>query len=209
MPNKQLKAFSLVEVLVTILLSSIVIAGAYSSYQMVDLQYIKNKEISDMHTQGRAVMRILERDIRMAGFEYRDKNGNIVKGGISKPIEINNRCSDKCRDEITIIYDYYDEELKKLERIKTKYYYNHPYLMKNQSVLFGNRWVKRSKFSLDKMSKIDNLQFKHSTLADNIIDITFSMKTTSKYNFRFSTSNKDYISEFFSSAALVRNMKHE
>ena len=65
MPNKQLKAFSLVEVLVTILLSSIVIAGAYSSYQMVDLQYIKNKEISDMHTQGRAVMRILERDIRM------------------------------------------------------------------------------------------------------------------------------------------------
>ena len=94
MPNKQLKAFSLVEVLVTILLSSIVIAGAYSSYQMVDLQYIKNKEISDMHTQGRAVMRILERDIRMAGFEYRDKNGNIVKGGISKPIEINNRCSD-------------------------------------------------------------------------------------------------------------------
>ena len=208
MPNKQLKAFSLVEVLVTILLSSIVIAGAYSSYQMVDLQYIKNKEISDMHTQGRAVIRILERDIRMAGFEYRDKNGNIVKGGISKPIEINNRCSDKCRDEITIIYDYYDEELKKLERIKTKYYYNHPYLMKNQSVLFGNRWVKRSKFSLDKMSKIDNLQFKHSTLADNIIDIAFSMKTTSKYNFRFS-SNKDYISEFFSSAALVRNMKHE
>ena len=208
MPNKQLKAFSLVEVLVTILLSSIVIAGAYSSYQMVDLQYIKNKEISDMHTQGRAVMRILERDIRMAGFEYRDKNGNIVKGGISKPIEINNRCSDKCRDEITIIYDYYDEELKKLERIKTKYYYNHPYLMKNQSVLFGNRWVKRSKFSLDKMSKIDNLQFKHSTLADNIIDIAFSMKTTSKYISRFS-SNKDYISEFFSSAALVRNMKHE
>ena len=208
MPNKQLKAFSLVEVLVTILLSSIVIAGAYSSYQMVDLQYIKNKEISDMHTQGRAVMRILERDIRMAGFEYRDKNGNIVKGGISKPIEINNRCSDKCRDEITIIYDYYDEELKKLERIKTKYYYNHPYLMKNQSVLSGNRWVKRSKFSLDKMSKIDNLQFKHSTLADNIIDIAFSMKTTSKYISRFS-SNKDYISEFFSSAALVRNMKHE
>ena len=208
MPNKQLKAFSLVEVLVTILLSSIVIAGAYSSYQMVDLQYIKNKEISDMHTQGRAVMRILERDIRMAGFEYRDKNGNIVKGGISKPIEINNRCSDKCRGEITIIYDYYDEELKKLERIKTKYYYNHPYLMKNQSVLSGNSWVKRSKFSLDKMSKIDNLQFKHSTLADNIIDITFSMKTTSKYISRFS-SNKDYISEFFSSAALVRNMKHE
>jgi hypothetical protein len=80
--------------------------------------------------------------------------------------------------------------------------------MKNQSVLSGNSWVKRSKFSLDKMSKIDNLQFKHSTLADNIIDITFSMKTTSKYISRFS-SNKDYISEFFSSAALVRNMKHE
>jgi prepilin-type N-terminal cleavage/methylation domain-containing protein len=69
-----LKAFTLVEMLMTLAISSIVLGAGYSSYKMVATQYTKNLDTAQMHTSGRAIMRIIERDIRMAGFEYRDKD---------------------------------------------------------------------------------------------------------------------------------------
>jgi Tfp pilus assembly protein PilW len=47
---------------------------------LVATQYRKNLDIADMHTSGRAIMRIIERDVRMAGFEYRDKDAKITYG---------------------------------------------------------------------------------------------------------------------------------
>ncbi|ALE52345.1 hypothetical protein SP60_03365 [Candidatus Thioglobus autotrophicus] len=74
------KAFTLVEMLVALAVSSIVIIAAYASYDMVKTQYEKNIGIADMHTSGRAIMRIIERDIRMAGYEHRDSSGNKILG---------------------------------------------------------------------------------------------------------------------------------
>jgi len=50
------KAFTLVEMLVALAVSSIVIIAAYASYDMVKTQYEKNIGIADMHTSGRAIM---------------------------------------------------------------------------------------------------------------------------------------------------------
>jgi hypothetical protein len=88
---------------------------------MVATQYKKNMDIADMHTSGRAIMRIIERDIRMAGFEYRDKDAKVTYGTISNPLTIKDS-GNKCCDEVTVIYDYFDEESKKAERIRIRYW---------------------------------------------------------------------------------------
>jgi hypothetical protein len=88
---------------------------------MVATQYKKNMDIADMHTSGRAIMRIIERDIRMAGFEYRDTDAKITYGSISNPLTIKDS-GNKCCDEVTVIYDYFDEESKKAERIRIRYW---------------------------------------------------------------------------------------
>jgi WD40 repeat protein len=66
-------------------------------------------------------MRIIERDIRMAGFEYRDTDAKVTYGTISSPLTIKDS-GNKCCDEVTVIYDYFDEEAKKAERIRIRYW---------------------------------------------------------------------------------------
>ena len=121
MLNKYAKAFTLVEMLVALAVSSIIIIASYASYDLVATQYRKNLDIADMHTSGRAIMRIIERDIRMAGFEYRDKDAKVTYGTISSPLTIKDS-GNKCCDEVTVIYDYFDEESKKAERIRIRYW---------------------------------------------------------------------------------------
>ena len=116
-----LKAFTLVEMLVALAVSAIIIGATYASYEMVSAQYKKNIDIANMHTSGRAIMRIIERDVRMAGFEYRDKDAKITYGSISNPLTIKDS-GNKCCDEVTVIYDYFDEESKKAERIRIRYW---------------------------------------------------------------------------------------
>jgi len=118
---KSKQAFTLVEMLVALAVSSIIIIASYASYDLVATQYRKNLDIADMHTSGRAIMRIIERDIRMAGFEYRDKDAKVTYGTISSPLNIKDS-GNKCCDEVTVIYDYFDEESKKAERIRIRYW---------------------------------------------------------------------------------------
>jgi len=115
------KAFTLVEMLVTMAVSTIIIAATYASYDLVSKQYKKNLDVAEMHTSGRAIMQIIERDIRMAGFEYRATNGKVTYGTISNPLVIKDS-GNKCCDEVTVIYDYFDEDTKKVERIRSRYW---------------------------------------------------------------------------------------
>jgi prepilin-type N-terminal cleavage/methylation domain-containing protein len=129
MLNKFIKAFTLVEMLVALAVSSIIIAATYASYEMVATQYKKNMDVADMHTSGRAIMRIIERDVRMAGFEYRDKDAKIPYGTISNPLVIKDS-GNKCCDEVTVIYDYAQDSLSwkgkvvssKVDRIRVHYW---------------------------------------------------------------------------------------
>jgi hypothetical protein len=57
----------------------------------------------------------------MAGFEYRDKDAKVTYGTISNPLTIKDS-GNKCCDEVTVIYDYFDEESKKAERIRIRYW---------------------------------------------------------------------------------------
>ena len=115
------KAFTLVEMLVAMAVSTIIIGATYASYDLVATQYKKNIDVAEMHTSGRAVMQMIERDVRMAGFEYRDQDAKVTYGSITGPLVIKDS-GNKCCDEVTVIYDYYDEDSKKVERIRIRYW---------------------------------------------------------------------------------------
>jgi len=115
------KAFTLVEMLVALAVSSIVIIAAYASYDMVKTQYEKNIGIADMHTSGRAIMRIIERDIRMAGYEHRDPLGNkIFSTGITSQLVLS-ESSDACCDGVSVIYDHPTDSAGGVERRRITY----------------------------------------------------------------------------------------
>ena len=123
------KAFTLVEMIVAMAVSTIIIAGAYASYDMVKTQYTKNLDLSQMQQSGRAIMQMIERDARMAGFEYLDEDANMTYGKISSPLTIKDS-GNKCCDELTVIYDYVDDVLdwkgrlvsSSVNRIRVRYW---------------------------------------------------------------------------------------
>ena len=123
------KAFTLVEMIVAMAVSTIIIAGAYASYDMVKTQYTKNLDLSQMQQSGRAIMQMIERDARMAGFEYLDEDANMTYGKISSPLVIKDS-GNKCCDELTVIYDYVDDVLdwkgklvsSSVNRIRVRYW---------------------------------------------------------------------------------------
>ena len=115
------KAFTLVEMLVALAVSSIVIIAAYASYDMVKTQYEKNIGIADMHTSGRAIMQIIERDIRMAGYEHRDSSGNkIFSTGITNQLVLS-ESNNVCCDGVSIIYDHSTDATGGVERRRITY----------------------------------------------------------------------------------------
>jgi len=77
--------------------------------------------VADMHTSGRAIMRIIERDVRMAGFVWRDNKINKIYGDISEPLKIVDS-GNKCCDEITVIYDYHNDTTNLTDRVRIRYW---------------------------------------------------------------------------------------
>ena len=123
------KAFTLVEMLVALAVSSIIIAATFASFELIQKQYKKNIDVAELHTSGRAIMTILEREIRMAGYEFRDDKGLMTYGKIMDPLVITDS-GNKCCDEVTIIYDEVFDTLNAsgvvtsstVERVKTRFW---------------------------------------------------------------------------------------
>ena len=114
------RAFTLVELLVTLAVSSIIIGATFASYNMVSNQYKKSMDIADMQTSGRSIVQIIERDVRMAGFVYLDSSAINTYGAITKPLVITDSFN-SCCDGVVIIYDSINEETNKVERIRITY----------------------------------------------------------------------------------------
>ena len=123
------KAFTLVEMLVALAVSAVIISATYASFEMIQKQYKKNIDVAQLHTSGRAVMQILEREIRMAGYEFRDDKGLMTYGKIVGPLVLTDS-GNKCCDEVTIIYDEVTDTVNAqgvvtssvVDRIKTRFW---------------------------------------------------------------------------------------
>jgi prepilin-type N-terminal cleavage/methylation domain-containing protein len=98
------KAFTLVEMLVALAVSAVIVSATYASFELIKNQYKKNIDVTQLHTSGRAIMQVLEREIRMAGYEFRDDKGLMTYGKIIGPLALTDS-GNKCCDEVTIIYD--------------------------------------------------------------------------------------------------------
>jgi prepilin-type N-terminal cleavage/methylation domain-containing protein len=126
-PNK--KAFTLVEMLVALAVSAVIVSATYASFELIKNQYKKNIDVTQLHTSGRAIMQVLEREIRMAGYEFRDDKGLMTYGKIIGPLALTDS-GNKCCDEVTIIYDEVTDTLNGqgvvtssiVDRIKTRFW---------------------------------------------------------------------------------------
>ena len=102
------RGFTLVEILVAVAVSSIALAALYASYDVVQSQHSKIRDVADLRQGSRNILEIIKRDVRMAGFAYRDDDGKITFGAITHPLTIVDS-KGKCCDQITVVYDYVDE----------------------------------------------------------------------------------------------------
>ena len=63
------KGFTLVEILVAIAIAGVVMAGIYSAYSSQQRSYIVQEQVAGMQQNLRASMDLMEREIRMAGYD--------------------------------------------------------------------------------------------------------------------------------------------
>ena len=72
------KGFTLVEILVAMVIAGVVMAGIYSAYSSQQRSYIVQEQIAGMQQNLRAAMDLMEREIRMAGYDPTGEAGAII-----------------------------------------------------------------------------------------------------------------------------------
>ncbi len=76
------KGFTLVEILVAMAIASVVMAGIYSAYSSQQRSYIVQEQVAGMQQSLRAAMDLMERELRMVGFDpYGNSEAGIITAG--------------------------------------------------------------------------------------------------------------------------------
>jgi len=70
------KGFTLVELIVTMVISLIISGALYSTYLVQHKNYLVQEQVAEMQQNIRAALLFLERDIRMAGYDPKDVTSN-------------------------------------------------------------------------------------------------------------------------------------
>jgi len=104
---------TLVELLITLVVSSIMVAAIFAAYMMVDRQYDKLSAVAELHQNGRSALGLMVRDIRQAG--YLAFGSSALDGGVNVvaitdcagPLgpSVSPMPGFGCSDQITLIYD--------------------------------------------------------------------------------------------------------
>ena len=68
--NSKIKGLSLVEILLAIVITSIMMAAMYTSYNVVNKSYSQVSEKAKISRSSRDLVSMLMRDVRMSGFRY-------------------------------------------------------------------------------------------------------------------------------------------
>ncbi len=68
--SKSIIGLSLIEILIGIMITSIMMAAMYTSYDVVNKSYNQVSEKAKISKSSRDLVSMLMRDIRMAGFRY-------------------------------------------------------------------------------------------------------------------------------------------
>jgi type IV pilus assembly protein PilW len=82
------QGFTLVELLVTIVVSAVVLAGIFSTFYSQHTSYLNQEQIVSMQQNLRVAMYIMERDIRMAGHDPNGESGAGIMNANAASIRI-------------------------------------------------------------------------------------------------------------------------
>lgn len=230
-------AYTLTELLVATAVGSIVMAMAFSSFSIINTKYQKYSDLSNLHRSATQVLNIINRDLRMAGYQDLD----TVNGPIAPAVITDNESnSDRGSDAVTITYD-----VDAQKRIKVKYYL----ACKEQEEctegegryrLYKTKWSKTNgSWNIDSdyedqavADYIEDLQFNYNMANGNSkasidtdeikdlrsIDISIMLRTARKHtkdeNYRHELEDNGqlnldggYIRETFSTTAFTRNLE--
>tara|TARA_B100001250_G_scaffold284791_1_gene246880 strand:- start:37 stop:1017 length:981 start_codon:yes stop_codon:yes gene_type:complete len=67
---KNIAGFSLIEMLISLVISTVMMAAMYTTYNIVNKTYSQVSDRAKISSAGRDIVEMLMRDIRMAGFKY-------------------------------------------------------------------------------------------------------------------------------------------
>jgi prepilin-type N-terminal cleavage/methylation domain-containing protein len=96
--------YTLIELLLAIVVGSAVLAGAYSSYGLMAAQYEKLHAYSDVQERGLPTLRLISRDLRMAGHKELDGALESAWGRIDNPVVVVDS-GVVCCDTLQMVYD--------------------------------------------------------------------------------------------------------
>ena len=118
---------TLIEILIGIVVSTVMMAAMYTSYNVVNSTYSQVTDTAKISSTGRDVVGMIIRDVRMAGYRY--FNDNIPLDVVKHiPILITKKTSSNPCDRIDIVYGdlKYDTSTTpptpSFERVKITYY---------------------------------------------------------------------------------------
>lgn len=74
------RGFTLIEIMVSMVISSLVVAGIYGVYTIQQRSYTTQEKVTEMQQRLRSAVDFMSRDIRMAGY-YLDKTGCKIPDG--------------------------------------------------------------------------------------------------------------------------------
>ena len=68
--TKKSLGFTLIEILIGIVISTIMMAAMFTTYNVVNNSYSQVSDVASISRAGRDVVSMMMRDVRMAGFKY-------------------------------------------------------------------------------------------------------------------------------------------
>ena len=108
--------YTMVELLITVIIGAALLAAVYSSYTVVSRQYRTITAMAEVQEAGIPAIRLVSRDLRMAGYMALDANLQSGFGSINNPIVVTDS-GNACCDRLEIIYD-----INLTTRYRTTYY---------------------------------------------------------------------------------------
>ena len=82
--NSSQKGFSLIELMVTMAIASILMAGIYTFYHQQLKTHITQQQMVDMQQDARAAMYMMTRELRMAGYDPQNTGASIRTANVAQ-----------------------------------------------------------------------------------------------------------------------------
>ena len=107
--------FSLVEMLIALAVSAIIIAAAFGSYAMIARNFDFQKDMKYIAQSARAVVDMVNSDIRLAGYTAVDN------GAIANAVMLSDSGTAACCDAISVVYDQTPTERRQVTYYTKQY----------------------------------------------------------------------------------------